>query len=400
MKILKKIFVWFIFVCMMIVMMSGCTGKKVSTEKITIDDVVQIPENGIITKEQMEAFAETERVIQFVGTSEGIQYTWSFSGEKIHNPQEMNLSIEFFRDNLEDIKKISGGASYAIGIKLKGKGFVTVPDLTIEVPEKWDADTAVFCKEKAGKALKMCDAEIETGEGTTTLSVKVTEGGDTCYIVAGRSKTSQVQSKTGDNIDESVQISSYEELTEEGAGLQTETTAPNKKTKKVQEKYDNSKSKDDRQNDKISKDNNNSDDSSKELTCTFSISCETILNHMDKLESSKKEFVPADGVLLKPVEVAIKKGDSVFDVLLSVCREKKIHMEHSYTPIYGSVYIEGIHQLYEFDCGELSGWMYKVDGWFPNYGCDKYTLFGGETIEIVYTCDLGKDVGDNMNDDE
>ena len=57
MKILKKIFVWFIFVCMMIVMMSGCTGKKVSTEKITIDDVVQIPENGIITKEQMEAFA-------------------------------------------------------------------------------------------------------------------------------------------------------------------------------------------------------------------------------------------------------------------------------------------------------------------------------------------------------
>ena len=87
-------------------------------------------------------------------------------------------------------------------------------------------------------------------------------------------------------------------------------------------------------------------------------------------------------------------------MLLSVCREKKIHMEHSYTPIYGSEYIEGINQIYEFDCGELSVWMYKVDGWFPNYGCDKYVLSGGETIEIVYTCDLGKDVGDNMNDDE
>lgn len=70
-------------------------------------------------------------------------------------------------------------------------------------------------------------------------------------------------------------------------------------------------------------------------------------------------------------------------------------MEHSYTPLYGSEYVEGINQLYEYDCGELSGWMYNVDGWFPNYGCDKYILSDGETIQWVYTCDLGKDVGDN-----
>ena len=37
--------------------------------------------------------------------------------------------------------------------------------------------------------------------------------------------------------------------------------------------------------------------------------------------------------------------------------------------MYNSYYIEGINHLYEFDVGPESGWMYKVDEWFPNYGC-------------------------------
>ena len=61
--------------------------------------------------------------------------------------------------------------------------------------------------------------------------------------------------------------------------------------------------------------------------------------------------------------------------------------------MYNSAYIEGINNLYEFDCGELSGWMYKVNGWFPNYGCSRYQLKEGDVIEWVYTCDLGVDVG-------
>ena len=37
--------------------------------------------------------------------------------------------------------------------------------------------------------------------------------------------------------------------------------------------------------------------------------------------------------------------------------------------------------------------MYKVNGWFPNYGCSRYSLKQGDVIEWVYTCDLGRDVG-------
>ncbi len=68
-------------------------------------------------------------------------------------------------------------------------------------------------------------------------------------------------------------------------------------------------------------------------------------------------------------------------------------MEFSFTPMYNSVYIEGINNLYEFDVGELSGWMYKVNNWFPNYVASRYVVKEGDNIEWVYTCNLGADVG-------
>lgn len=92
-------------------------------------------------------------------------------------------------------------------------------------------------------------------------------------------------------------------------------------------------------------------------------------------------------------DMVFTEGESVFDVLLRVCTEQKIHMEFTETPMYQSAYIEGIGNLYEFDCGDLSGWMYRVNGCFPNYGCSQYTLADGDVIEWLYTCDLGKDVG-------
>ena len=69
-----------------------------------------------------------------------------------------------------------------------------------------------------------------------------------------------------------------------------------------------------------------------------------------------------------------------------------IHLEFENTPIYNSAYIEGIGNLYEFDCGELSGWTYRVNGWCPNYGCSRCQLQPGDTIEWLYTCKLGLDV--------
>lgn len=136
-------------------------------------------------------------------------------------------------------------------------------------------------------------------------------------------------------------------------------------------------------------------DTNTTLTCTISISCATILDNMDLCAENKRALVPSDGMILAATRVPFNEGESVYDVLQSVCRSNGIHMEASWTPIYNSAYIEGINNLYEFDVGEQSGWMYSVNGWFPNYGCSRYQVEDGDVICFVYTCDLGGDVGDN-----
>ncbi len=130
-------------------------------------------------------------------------------------------------------------------------------------------------------------------------------------------------------------------------------------------------------------------------TCTFSVSCASVLAQKDTLSASVKEVVPDDGVILPPLSLFFNEGESVFDVLARVCREQHIHMEYTNTPIYNSAYIEGIGNLYEFDCGAGSGWMYRVNGWFPNYGSSRYAVKDGDVIEWLYTCDLGRDIGGN-----
>lgn len=130
------------------------------------------------------------------------------------------------------------------------------------------------------------------------------------------------------------------------------------------------------------------------LTCTITIRCDTILDNMDNLDPAKAPYVPDDGVILKKVTVEFEEGETVFDVLNRACKQYNIPIEYSWTPMYDSYYIEGINNLYEFDCGTESGWMYKVNGWFPNYGCSSYYLTGGEEIVWCYTCNgLGEDIG-------
>lgn len=55
--------------------------------------------------------------------------------------------------------------------------------------------------------------------------------------------------------------------------------------------------------------------------------------------------------------------------------------------------MRGIQYLYEFSCGPLSGWMYTVNGRFPEMGSGCCSLQDGDEVAWVYTCDLGRDVG-------
>lgn len=122
---------------------------------------------------------------------------------------------------------------------------------------------------------------------------------------------------------------------------------------------------------------------------TIAINCASILENRDKLKKGKEYFVPSDGVILPASEVEIKEGDTAFDILKKVCADHSIQLEYTYSAGFGTYYVEGIHQLYEKDCGGKSGWLYRVNGEFPLVGCSSYELHDGDTVEFLYTCDMG-----------
>ena len=136
----------------------------------------------------------------------------------------------------------------------------------------------------------------------------------------------------------------------------------------------------------------NAEITKEELTCTLSVTCNTIFDNMQWLDPAKKDIVPKDGIIFAEQTVTFYEGESVFNLLKREMKRNKIHLEFVNTPMYNSAYIEGIGNLYEFDCGEMSGWIYKVNDWAPNYGCSRYPIKDGDRVEWVYTCDLGTDV--------
>ena len=135
------------------------------------------------------------------------------------------------------------------------------------------------------------------------------------------------------------------------------------------------------------------DESAYTGTCKISISCKTLIDAPQACDEALYSILPEDGIILEEVAVGFTEGESVFDVLLRICKKNRIHMEYTKTPITGSVYVEGIHNLYEFDAGPLSGWLYSVNGVFTNLSCSEYILKDGDRILFQYTLSRGEDVG-------
>lgn len=124
--------------------------------------------------------------------------------------------------------------------------------------------------------------------------------------------------------------------------------------------------------------------------CTILVECSTINDNLKDLDKGLKGHIPKGGVILKEQEVSFEKDDSVYDVLSRELKKNNILMEASFTA--KSAYVEGIDNIYEFSCGELSGWMYSVNGEYPQVSCSDYKVKDGDKIQWRYTCDLGEDI--------
>lgn len=142
----------------------------------------------------------------------------------------------------------------------------------------------------------------------------------------------------------------------------------------------------------------------KKNICFLTIDCRNLLKNANNLKKGKRQFVPKSGYILKKVSVELKKGETAFDILKRGCKENVctdsckycqkggVQLEFSFTPAYQSYYIEGIHQLYEKDCGTLSGWMYNVNGKYPDVSSSAYEVKSGDVITFAYTASMGDDL--------
>lgn len=127
-------------------------------------------------------------------------------------------------------------------------------------------------------------------------------------------------------------------------------------------------------------------------TCSLVVECKTIRSHMKELKKAKSSLVPSDGILFQDKKITIKKGESAEDILVRELKANHIQYDITYSAGYKSAYIKGIGNLYEMDCGDLSGWMYSVNGKFQNYAMNVYKVKDGDAIAVRYTCDMGKDL--------
>ena len=386
----------------------ACQGNFGS---INLKDPVNIPENGVIDKSTIMQIKNENAIAVFVGTSGDFKYEWTVFASTIRDAKTVNLGVQ--------LSKTDNGSIRVVLNQAETFGFSA--SLAIHLNERWSAQSAT------ARAGENAFATVSlTGSKHTILNVNL-DGTVAEFVIQPESfveeqtPTQNTQPSALENTTDSTTVPTKPEEETVPATKPTEpeeettpatkptepegTKKPTKPQEPTQPVTEPAKPAENGGKDKYHTDpvpegkpkpvepEDQEVDKDTAYTCTFSIECSTILNNLSMLEPEKLEMVPFDGVILAEITVVFYEGESVFDVLQRVCIENKIHMEASWTPMYNSAYIEGIHNLYEFDCGALSGWMYKVNGWYPNYGCSRYQLQDGDVVEWRFTCDLGNDIG-------
>lgn len=127
-----------------------------------------------------------------------------------------------------------------------------------------------------------------------------------------------------------------------------------------------------------------------DCTVSLEIRCDTILEHMDQLREEVKPLIPEDGAFLAETQVGLPEGATAYDLLEKA--SKTMDFVLNVTGSGSSSYVVSIGGIGEFDCGQLSGWIFFVNGERPSVGCGAYPLKEGDRVSFLYTCDLGEDL--------
>ncbi|MBQ9992724.1 MAG: DUF4430 domain-containing protein [Firmicutes bacterium] len=126
-------------------------------------------------------------------------------------------------------------------------------------------------------------------------------------------------------------------------------------------------------------------------SCELVISCETILANEEALKglsADKKSLIPENGYIVAPISLDFYENETVLQLVQRFAQKERLHID-----VVDGSYITGIGNIYGGDCGELSGWLFFVNGESSMVGANEAMLSDGDIIEFKYTCDMGADLG-------
>lgn len=116
--------------------------------------------------------------------------------------------------------------------------------------------------------------------------------------------------------------------------------------------------------------------------CTITIDCSIVLSNMDNLKDGKELYVPSDGYILKDYSIRATEEDSVYSLLKRACSENGIPLNTGNSGF--GIYVSGINNIEQKDCGNGSGWIYKINGKTPGHSAEKEKITHNSSIVWEY----------------
>jgi hypothetical protein len=125
----------------------------------------------------------------------------------------------------------------------------------------------------------------------------------------------------------------------------------------------------------------------KYIECSIEVNCFELSDNPDAMLEKFRKFIPEDGVILTKTTVKVLEGTTVYDILNAACKKENIAIDASYNALYKAYYVRSINNLPERAAGDMSGWVYTVNGKSPMLGASAYKVADGDVIVWSYTVD-------------
>lgn len=111
----------------------------------------------------------------------------------------------------------------------------------------------------------------------------------------------------------------------------------------------------------------------------------------ESLDSDIKEKIN-NGIILSAENLEISRDCTAGDATKLACQIHSIALD-SEVSSYG-LFVKGISGVENSMFGDMSYWLFRVNGETPEVGADYVTLNDGDIVEWVYTCNGGDDLVD------